>query len=50
MFNYEDFFEELRAQYSSEVPQAKKCATQKELADWFMQFARACHASLPKES
>lgn len=29
---------------SREVPQARRCASQRELADWFMQFARACRS------
>ena len=32
-----------------QVPEAKKCATNMELAAWFSNFAYACRANLPKD-
>ncbi len=31
---------------SDAIPRSNVCSSKKELADWFMQFAKACRAAL----
>ncbi len=42
-----DFSEYLK---SKKGPDSKKVDSRKELADWFMKFARACRAALPEKA